>query len=453
MTRPQRIVLSAGLLAVIGVGLFHSSLGSAQTSRPSRSKNTPQRKLSARQIVEKVFPSIVLVVAEDENGEAVGQGSGFFYKPSLVVTNLHVFTRASQASIKVLTSGTTYQVVEVVGINMRRDLCVMRVDDTSTAPLTLNLSDKPAVGDDVYVAGNPKGLEGSFSKGIVSGIRTDAGLIQMDAPISPGSSGGPVVNARAEVIGIAVSSVVGGQNLNFAVPVEYLANLKLNLRASVVLAGALSLKDREKDRLKGLVKSLTVTRVSRGYDERNDRVYEKPAQLIEQSKYDLDGNRVERRGYLDGNLTATQTYSYDDEGFMIRRVIHNEYGTRKGTAREYEMTRADSMSEKFSNRMFSGTFENALSKSIYDRDGNEIESQIKNPGRWRWVRSYDKNGFLVEQKYYENDQLQGISRYAYETDEHGNWIKQSETNYSPKDPESGFIPATTTYREITYYGP
>src|SRR5207302_1999010 len=112
-----------------------------------------------------------------------------------------------------------------------------------------------------------------------------------------------------------------------------------------------------KDKLKGLVKSLTVTRVSRGYDERNDRVYEKPAQLVEQSKYDLDGNRVERGGYLDGKLIATQTYAYDDEGFMIRRIIHNEYGTGKGAAREYEITRAESMSEKFSNRMFSGTFE------------------------------------------------------------------------------------------------
>src|ERR1700686_1259909 len=235
-----------------------------QRKPPAKKKPASNGPLTARQIVERVFPSIVLVVAKDENGEAVGQGSGFFYKPGLVATNLHVLTRASQASIKVLTSGATYQVVEVVGINMRRDLCVLRVDDTSTASLTLNFSDKPAVGDDVYVAGNPKGLEGSFSRGIVSGIRTDAGLIQMDAPISPGSSGGPVVNGRAEVVGIAVSSVVGGQNLNFAVPVEYLASLRLNFRVPIVVAGAFSLKDREKDKLKGLVQRLSVTQVSHG---------------------------------------------------------------------------------------------------------------------------------------------------------------------------------------------
>ena len=252
------------------------------SQNPADSTNdSTKAQLTPRQIVQKVFPSIVLVLAEDENGEAVGQGSGFFYKPGLVVTNLHVFTRASQASIKVLNNGTTYKVAEVVGINMRRDLCVLRVNDTSTAPLKMNLSDKPAVGDEVYVAGNPKGLEGSFSRGIVSSIRSDAGLIQMDAPISPGSSGGPVVNGRAEVIGIAVSSVVGGQNLNFAVPVEYLANLTLNFRVPVVVAGAFSLKDRDKDKLRGLARSVSVTQVSHGYDERSDRYYEKPAEATE----------------------------------------------------------------------------------------------------------------------------------------------------------------------------
>lgn len=418
-----------------------------QRNRPPQKKPASNGPLTARQIVERVFPSIVLVVAKDENGEAVGQASGFFYKPGLVVTNLHVFTRASQASIKVLTSGTTYQVIEVTGINMRRDLCVLRIDDASTPSLTLNASAKPAVGDDVYVAGNPKGLEGSFSRGIVSGIRTDAGLIQMDAPISPGSSGGPVVNARAEVVGIAVSSIVGGQNLNFAVPVEYLASLKLNFRVPIVVAGAFSLKDREKDKLKGLVQSVSVTQVSHGYDERNDRVYEKPAQPVEQSKYDLDGNKIERWFYLDGVLFGWQIYIYDEEGFKTRMINHSKDGSKK----EYELTRAESMSEKLEKRMFSGVEETQISTTKYDRNGNEIETQLKNPARWKTVYRYDKNGFVAEEKFYTNDQLQYINRYTYETDEHGNWTKQSGTNYDPKDPESGLIPAITTYREITYY--
>lgn len=212
------------------------------------------------QIVERVLPSVVLIVAQDENGEAVGQGSGFFYKSGLVATNLHVFTRASQAYVKVLGTGIKYKVTEVLGIDMRRDLCVVRVSDTSTPPLTLNASGKRAIGDEVYVAGNPEGLEGSFSKGIVSSIRKGLGLIQIDAALSHGSSAGPVVNTSAEVIGVAVSSRVDGQNLNFAIPVEYLSALKLDFKDRVVVAGALSLKDKDVAKLEGPVQSVSKKR-------------------------------------------------------------------------------------------------------------------------------------------------------------------------------------------------
>jgi len=75
------------------------------------------------------------------------------------------------------------------------------------------------VGDTVYVAGNPKGLEGTFSQGIVSGIRRVKGnrYLQITAAISEGSSGGPILNESGDVIGIAVATVREGQNLNFAV--------------------------------------------------------------------------------------------------------------------------------------------------------------------------------------------------------------------------------------------
>jgi S1-C subfamily serine protease len=83
------------------------------------------------------------------------------------------------------------------------------------------------VGDQVYVVGNPEGLEGTFSQGIVSGIRTfdSDSILQITAPISPGSSGGPVLDSVGNVIGIAVATFKSGQNLNFAVPVSYLKSL------------------------------------------------------------------------------------------------------------------------------------------------------------------------------------------------------------------------------------
>lgn len=170
------------------------------------------------------MPSVVLVVTQDKQGETIAQGSGFVYKQGLVATNLHVFKRASSAFVRLAGGGVNYKVTEVVGIDIKRDLCIIRIEDKTIAPLTLN-SSKPAIGDEVFTFGNPKGLEGTVSKGIVSSIRSDLDLLQIDAAISPGSSGGPVINDRAEVIGIAVSSLTGGQNLNFAIPSAFLARM------------------------------------------------------------------------------------------------------------------------------------------------------------------------------------------------------------------------------------
>jgi len=81
-----------------------------------------------------------------------------------------------------------------------------------------------AVGDEVFVVGNPYGLEGTLSQGIMSGLRSVGpdSLLQITAPISPGSSGGQVLNSQGEVIGVAVATLTDGQNLNFAIPVSYL---------------------------------------------------------------------------------------------------------------------------------------------------------------------------------------------------------------------------------------
>lgn len=83
------------------------------------------------------------------------------------------------------------------------------------------------VGDEVYAVGNPLGLEGTFSRGIVSGIRQIGSetLFQITAPISPGSSGGPILDTRGKVIGVAMATFKGGQSLNFAIPVAYLKSL------------------------------------------------------------------------------------------------------------------------------------------------------------------------------------------------------------------------------------
>jgi len=93
----------------------------------------------------------------------------------------------------------------------------------------LNIGDESeiGVGDLIYVLGSPEGLESTFSQGNISGTRRLDGrsLIQITAPISHGSSGGPVLNSAGEVIGIAVGALRAGQNLNFAIPVSDLISL------------------------------------------------------------------------------------------------------------------------------------------------------------------------------------------------------------------------------------
>ena len=108
-----------------------------------------------------------------------------------------------------------------------RDLALLRLQDAQAPALALGESSEVAVGDEIFAVGNPRGLEGTFSAGIISGIRRvgQDTLLQVTAPISPGSSGGPILNGRGEVIGVAVASFTGGQNLNFAVPADYLKAL------------------------------------------------------------------------------------------------------------------------------------------------------------------------------------------------------------------------------------
>jgi hypothetical protein len=109
------------------------------------------------------------------------------------------------------------------GFDLDNDLVVLRVEADAAKPITMGDSDQVHIGEPIVVVGNPQGLEQTVSNGLVSGIREADGrkLFQISAPISEGSSGSPVFNDRGEVIGLVVSSLESGQNLNFAVPFNY----------------------------------------------------------------------------------------------------------------------------------------------------------------------------------------------------------------------------------------
>ena len=176
---------------------------------------------TAQQIAKKALDATVLLVMEDANGKLLGLGSGFFVRTNLIATNFHVIEGAAQGTAKRVGQKTEYNIEGFTAMDEKHDLAILQVSASGVQPLPLGDSDTVEIGETVYVAGNPKGyLEGTFSNGIISGVRggsTDKRL-QMTAPISPGSSGGPVLNGVGEVIGVSVMTIEGGQNLNFAIP-------------------------------------------------------------------------------------------------------------------------------------------------------------------------------------------------------------------------------------------
>ena len=189
---------------------------------------------SAQEIAKSAFGSTVLLVMEDGNGQPLSLGSGFFVSENEIASNLHVVEGASRGYARVVGQQNRFDIEGITAIDAEKDLVILRVTGTQRTMLRLSDSENTQVGETVYAVGNPQGLEGTFSQGIVSSIR-DVGndkLLQITAPISPGSSGGPVLNSKGEVIGVSVATFRGGQNLNFAIPSNYLSSL-INQTGSV----------------------------------------------------------------------------------------------------------------------------------------------------------------------------------------------------------------------------
>ena len=190
---------------------------------PAQTPQTPQ------QIAKNALAATVLIVMEDAKGQPLSTGSGFFVKRGIIATNLHVVEGVFNGYVKRVGMDRTYRIEGIVAMDSLQDLVLIRISDVDSFVLPLGSSDNVQVGESVYVAGNPIGfLEGTFSNGIVSGVRefrVGSKRIQITAPISEGSSGGPVLNSKGEVIGVAVSTITAGQNLNFAIPSNYLSKL------------------------------------------------------------------------------------------------------------------------------------------------------------------------------------------------------------------------------------
>ena len=190
---------------------------------------------TASQIAKEAFPSVLTLIMEDELGRPIAQGSGFIVDQGIVATNYHVIKNKSGGIAILIGKNTEYKIEGYFALDKEKDLVLLSIPDLKAPPLTLGDSKIVEIGDKVYAIGTPELCEGTFSEGIISGIRKTEtfNLFQMTAPISHGSSGGPVLDKNGQVIGIACAGLEEGQNLNFAIPISYLKDLMLNKKDKV----------------------------------------------------------------------------------------------------------------------------------------------------------------------------------------------------------------------------
>lgn len=178
-------------------------------------------------LVEYAEQCVFLVLGRDEKGKTVSQGTGFFMNENgLCVSNYHVFEGATEWMIRTA-NGSRYRVTDIISKDKSYDYIVFKVDlaDGEEYPFLKSSRKTPRKGTDIFVLGNPRGLESTITRGVVSAIR-DQGMkeavLQIDAAISPGSSGSPVMTMDGEVVGIATYKARDCESCNFAMNVQVL---------------------------------------------------------------------------------------------------------------------------------------------------------------------------------------------------------------------------------------
>lgn len=218
--RALAVPVSCGIVLVLLFGALGASAAPAPTSPPPAP--------SLQQLFKQSAPAVVLIKQLDAAGKWTSLGSGFVVSSSgVIVTNNHVIAPnpgAVKLTIK-LPKGDVYTDVRVIYTEARRDFAVLSIKAAGLPTLKVGDSDTVEVGDQVVAIGNPEGLELTFTSGIVGSVRLDPSegyrFIQHQAPISHGSSGGPLLNMKGEVIGINTFSIKDAQNLNGAIPINY----------------------------------------------------------------------------------------------------------------------------------------------------------------------------------------------------------------------------------------
>ncbi len=245
--------------------------------------------LTARQIYEKVLPSMVMVEAEAEDGYSVG--SGFFISESgYLLTNYHVIEGGKNLAVVLLSDMSSHDAA-LVGYDEELDLAVLKAEGGPFTPAEIGDSDALRVGDSVYAIGNPMGyLYGTMTDGIVSAVTDRVSeldypgrLILTSAPLNSGNSGGPLVDAAGRVVGINSAKITGihdevvVEGLGLAIPISdakpYLDRILRTGRTARPSIG-ITCYNAEVNGVKGvLVKEVTAGTPADGLLRPNDLIY------------------------------------------------------------------------------------------------------------------------------------------------------------------------------------
>jgi S1-C subfamily serine protease len=213
--------------SVGGVGAT-ASVGQQDADRLSGQQRSQQaQRCNFTQLYDRTIDSVVSVQVTTRDGQS-GLGSGFLYDDNLVVTNQHVVANATTVELQF--NRGEWRTATVVGTDPYSDLAVLRVRNVPGYAAPLSVADgRTEPGAPVAAFGSPLGLQGTITRGVVSGldrtIPSQQGfsipdVIQTDAPINPGNSGGPLVNCAGEVVGVNTAGIQASENLGFAIPAE-----------------------------------------------------------------------------------------------------------------------------------------------------------------------------------------------------------------------------------------
>ncbi|MEE2687772.1 MAG: trypsin-like peptidase domain-containing protein [Chloroflexota bacterium] len=296
-------------------------------------------------VIEEILEGTVLITGLNS------QGSGILVDSrGIVITNYHVIEDNLDLEV-ILPNGDSYSPNGVIAFDVEKDIALLKIAGFDLPSVDFGNSNSVTIGDDVLVTGAPQGMEQTLSRGIVSAIR-DSGegftLFQTDAAISEGSSGGGMFSPEGVLIGVTVSSLTEGQNLNFVVPINYVRGLMGEEIAFTM------------DEFNALSPSIAASNLS-NYSDSYDFLESYIAHL--EDEYGDDGfTKIEDAWFLFGDEYTVYFQPLGDSSFMIGSML--DYNS------------ADFSRDSLS-RLLSASYAANFAKVGFDADGDvEVLSEI-----------------------------------------------------------------------------